>query len=93
MKGSALQAPAIEALADKALGKTADAATKALYGRYLRALALLCECAPYVDDPDYVELIDEVLDDACRHYPLKWTERDGHRELAPKGARAPSTPK
>ena len=84
MKASSLLDPAIEVLAVQALGNAADESTKALYGRYLRALSLLCECAPYVDDPDYVELIDEVLADACAHYPLESSAQDGHRQLAPK---------
>lgn len=58
------------------------AADAALYERYLRALALLAECAPYVDVEDYRELIDELLDDAQDHYPLV-VRRDGdRRELA-----------
>jgi len=57
----------------------------ALYVRYLRALALLCECAPYVDEPDYVERLDALLDDAGAHYPFD-VEREGpHRGLAPRG--------
>lgn len=58
-------------------------ADAALYERYLRALALLAECAPYVDVEDYAALIDEVLDDAQAHYPLL-VRRDGdRREIAP----------
>ncbi len=49
-----------------------------LYARYVRALALLCECAPFVDDPDYLNLIDELVADACKHYPLD-CQRDGDR--------------
>lgn len=56
-----------------------------LYVRYVRALALLCECAPYVDEPDYTDLIDEVLADAARHYPLTW-QRDGARCAIAPGA-------
>jgi hypothetical protein len=53
-----------------------------LYARYVRVLALLCECAPYVDDDHYVDVIDEVIADACRHYPLV-SRKDGDRcELA-----------
>ena len=53
-----------------------------LYARYIRTLALLCECAPFVDDPDYLNLIDEMVADACKHYPLD-CRRDGDRfELA-----------
>lgn len=60
----------------------------ALYVRYLRALALLCECRPYLDEPDYAELIDDVLDDASAHYPFD-IERDGDRRgLVPRNGAA-----
>ena len=56
----------------------------ALYVRFLRALALLAECRPYVDECDYAALIDEVLDDAQIHYPFD-VRRDGERRgLAPR---------
>jgi hypothetical protein len=59
----------------------------ALYVRYLRALALLCECMPYLEEPDYAERIDEVLDDALAHYPFD-VERDGERRsLVPRAGR------
>lgn len=59
-------------------------AESALYVRYLRALALLCECRPYLDEPDYAELIDELLDDAASTYPFD-IERDGDRRgLVPR---------
>ena len=55
-----------------------------LYARYVRALSLLCECAPHVDDEDYSKLIDELLADACKHYPLEcWCDGD-RRALAPR---------
>ncbi|HEY8244833.1 MAG: hypothetical protein ACHQJ7_03100 [Vicinamibacteria bacterium] len=58
----------------------------ALYVRYLRAIALLCECAPYVDEPDYTEMIDTLLDDAAGHYPFD-VLRDGMRRgLAPRAS-------
>lgn len=61
-------------------------AESALYVRYLRALALLCECRPYLDEPDYAERIDEVLDDASTHYPFD-IEREGDRRgLVPRSA-------
>lgn len=50
----------------------------ALFLRYLQALALLCECRPYLDEPDYADLIDRVLEDAASHYPVE-IERDGER--------------
>ena len=56
----------------------------ALYVRYLRAVALLCECRPYLDECDYAALIDELLDDAQAHYPFD-VRRDGERRsLAPR---------
>jgi hypothetical protein len=57
-----------------------------LYVRYLRALALLCECSPYVDEEDYLELVDALLADACANYPLEF-HRDGNcRQIAPLAA-------
>jgi hypothetical protein len=53
-----------------------------LYVRYVRALALLCECAPFVDDTDYADLIDELLADAVRHYPLECRHDGDRREIA-----------
>jgi hypothetical protein len=53
-----------------------------LYVRYVRALALLCECAPFVDDEDYTELIDELLADAVEHYPLECRHDGDRREIA-----------
>lgn len=74
---------ALEALG---LAVPSDPAEAALYFRYLRALALLCECRPYLDEPDYAERIDEVLDDASTHYPFD-IEREGDRRgLVPRSA-------
>lgn len=64
------------------LGVELPARERALYARYVRALALLCECAPYVDEPDYVDLIDELLADACRTYPLTWCRDGEYRQIA-----------
>ena len=64
------------------LGVDLPTAARPLYARYVRALALLCECAPFVDDPDYSELIDELLADACRHYPLTWHRDGDYRQIA-----------
>ena len=55
-----------------------------LYVRYLRALALLCECAHYVDEEDYVDLIDELLAEACAHYPLEFHHDERYRGIAPR---------
>jgi hypothetical protein len=59
-----------------------------LYVRYVRALALLCECAPFVDDAEYVDLIDELLADAVKHYPLERRHDGDRREIA---LRSPAT--
>ena len=57
----------------------------ALYVRYLRAVALLAECRPYLDECDYAALIDELLDDAQANYPFD-VHRDGERRsLTPRG--------
>lgn len=61
---------------------SASAFEAALYARYVTALALLCECAPYVDEPDYVERIGEVLAQASANYPLEWRRSGGHFEIA-----------
>ena len=59
----------------------------ALYVRYLRAMALLAECRPYVDECDYAALIDEVLADAQTHCPFD-VHRDGERRsLTPRVVR------
>lgn len=76
------EAPALEA---PGIVIPSDPGAAALFLRYLRVLALLCECRPYLDEPDYAGLIDEVLDDAAAHYPLD-IERDGDRRgLVPRG--------
>ncbi len=62
----------------------AEARFDALYQRYVAALALLCECAPYVDEPDFVERIDALLDDAARHHPLQWQADGPRRAIAPR---------
>jgi hypothetical protein len=56
------------------LGAPADASPRELqlYARYVRALAVLGECAPYVDEPDLEEQIDSVLSDASARHPLHW---------------------
>ena len=64
------------------LGAALPPSEARLYARYLRALALLCECAPYVDEPDYVDLIDELLADAAKHYPIEHRRDGDYREIA-----------
>jgi hypothetical protein len=68
------------------LGVQLPAREMQLYVRYIRALALLCECAPYVDAKDYRDMIDDLLADACRHYPLVTREHGDSREIAPRPA-------
>ena len=53
-----------------------------LYRRYVTSLALLCECARYVDELDYVDLIEAVLKDASSNYPLDFRRCDGSIEIA-----------
>ena len=57
---------------------------KELYTRYVRALALLAECAPYVDEPDYEDLIEILLRDAEAHYPLTVCRNGARWEIAPR---------
>ncbi len=72
----------------RALGAPADAADREvrLYARYVRALALLCECVPYVDDEDVSEQIDQALAEAASHHPLDWRRSGCMAEIAPRGA-------
>jgi len=71
----------------RALGAPADACDREvrLYARYVRVLALLCECAPYADEDSYADRIDEALADACANYPLEWRRSDCGAELSPRG--------
>lgn len=62
----------------------AEAPQALLYQRYLSALLLLCECAPYVDEADYLVRLDALLEEACAHYPLQWQAHGPYRELAPR---------
>lgn len=66
-----------------ALGMQLSEPESELYVRYVRALAVLCECSAYVDDTDYLDLIDELLADACRSYPLTTRQFGMRREIAP----------
>ena len=54
-----------------------------LYVRYVRALALLGECAPFVDESDYADLIGAVLADAQANYPLVVRCHGERWEVAP----------
>ena len=57
----------------------------ALYLRYVTVLALLCECAPYVDELDYLERIGDVLKEASENYPLEWRRNGDSFEVGPRG--------
>jgi hypothetical protein len=57
-----------------------------LYLRYVTALVLLCECAPYVDELDYLERISDVLEEARGNYPLEWRRDGGGFEIGPRTA-------
>ena len=72
----------------RALGAPTDACDREarLYARYVRALALLCECAPYVDEESHTERIDEVLAAASLNYPLDWRRTGTGIDIAPRGA-------
>ena len=79
-------APGPELIASLSLARDASPAEVDLYVRYVRALALLSECAGHVDEPDYADLIGAVLEDAQAHYPLV-VRRNGERwEIAPRVA-------
>lgn len=54
----------------------------ALFARYLKALALLCECQPYVDEPDFDAQIDALLRDACASYDIQMQHVGGRFEIA-----------
>lgn len=50
-----------------------------LRAHYVRAVVLLAECQPYVDDPDLLESIDELMADVdrsgsltCRKNATQW---------------------
>jgi len=76
--------PGPELIASLSPACDASPAMVELYVRYVRALALLSECAGHVDEPDYAELIGAVLEDAQAHYPLV-VRRNGERwEIAPR---------
>jgi hypothetical protein len=72
----------------RALRPSRDAtqAEVALYVRYVRALALLAECAPYVDEPDYLELIETLMADAQEAYPLRVCRNGAMWEIAARDA-------
>lgn len=84
MTAAGFPAPGPELVASLSLPGDASPAAGELYVRYLRALALLSECASCVDEPDHADLIGAVLEDAQAHYPLV-VRRNGERwEIAPR---------
>ena len=70
----------------RALGAPADACDREaiLYARYVRALVMLCECAPYVDDEGYADRLDELIRDASSNYPLDWRRCGESIDIAPR---------
>ena len=84
MSGPPRLAEADAVLARLGVAETMPPREAALYVRYLRAMALLAECRPYVDECDYAALIDEVLDDAQAHYPFDVVRDGERRSLAPR---------
>ncbi|HXD06443.1 MAG TPA: hypothetical protein VN680_10360 [Burkholderiaceae bacterium] len=60
-----------------------SAAAQQLYMRYLRALALLCEVMPYVDEEAFILQIDDVLAEAGAHYPLLVGQAGLNRYIEP----------
>ncbi len=62
----------------------ASPAETELYVRYLRALALLGECAPSIDEPDYADLVGILMRDAEAHYPVRVCRNGGRWEIAPR---------
>lgn len=85
--GEAHAAPTAALVLGRVLGAPADAADREvrLYARYVQALALLCECAPFVDDEDVSERIDHALAAAAAHHPLDWRRSGCLAEIAPRG--------
>ena len=53
-----------------------------LFSRYVTALALLCECQPYVDEPDYDSQIEALLREACAAYAIEMRHAGGRFEIA-----------
>jgi hypothetical protein len=53
-----------------------------LFARYVKALALLCECQPYVDEPHFETQLDAVLREACAAYAIEMRHLDGRFEIA-----------
>lgn len=53
-----------------------------LLHQHLRALALLCECLPYVDDPDYAQQVVALLQEATRTCPIELRCEHGRCEIA-----------
>jgi hypothetical protein len=52
------------------------------FRQHLRALALLCECLPYVDDPDYAQQVVELLREAGATLPIDVRCEGGRCEIA-----------
>lgn len=74
-----------DTLATMRPAEDATPAEVALYVRYVRALALLAECTPYVDEPDHLDLIEAVMVDAQASYPLEVQRNGAGWEIAVRG--------
>jgi hypothetical protein len=61
-----------------------SASQAVMYQHLLCALTLLCEFAPYVDEPDYLARLDALLAQASACYPLQWRCEGVYREIAPR---------
>jgi|JI10StandDraft_1071094.scaffolds.fasta_scaffold522147_2 hypothetical protein len=76
------------ALAAQALptALTGPDATSLLFARYVKALAMLCECQPFVDEPDYEAQLEALLHEACAAYGLDMQHAGGRFEIALPGS-------
>lgn len=63
-----------------------DPLDHALFARYVKALALLCECLPFVDDPEVEDTVGDLLRDAAAAYPIDVRCEPGHCQIALRDA-------
>jgi len=52
------------------------------HARYVRLVVLLAECAPYVDDPDLIDIIDELMAEVARDGLLECRRNGTRWEIA-----------
>jgi len=69
-------------LARSVFGHSSEEGVVEMQVRFLTALALLCECAAYVDEPDFLDQIDSLLDSVELEYPLRFEREGVSRTLA-----------